>query len=501
MTDFSIDPDLCADIDRQVQTIRSTLKEGDRVVFISGNFNILHPGHLRIITFAAACADVLVVGVNADGFGHTLVPEDMRRDGVAAIGVVKHAFILRVQPEVFIERLQPNFVVKGREHSKHFNVEQAVVESYGGKLLFSSGDVRFSSLDLLRHELHASDLSTIRKPVDYPKRHGFAISDLINIASQFSRLRIVVVGDLIVDEYTDCDPLGMSREDPTLVVMPIMSERFVGGAGIVAAHACGMGATVSYFGVAADDQAARFATEKLASYGVATTLLFDETRPTTLKQRFRANNKTLLRVSHLCQSDISAELIDDMFHRIKPALEHADLLILSDFNYGCLPQSLVEKISHHCHHNNIPMVADSQASSQIGDVSRFRDMLLITPTEHEARLAVRDFQSGLAVLAINLRKKAKASHVFLTLGAEGILVYSPSEPADIATDLLPAFNHAPKDVSGAGDCLLTCASMALSVGADIWKSAYLGSVAAACQVSRIGNTPLTVRELVTELSL
>jgi bifunctional ADP-heptose synthase (sugar kinase/adenylyltransferase) len=68
-------------------------------------------------------------------------------------------------------------------------------------------------------------------------------------------------------------------------------------------------------------------------------------------------------------------------------------------------------------------------------------------------------------------------------------------------DQLPAFNSAPKDVSGAGDSLLTCASMALAVGANVWESAYLGSLAAACQVSRVGNTPLTASELMRELTL
>ena len=493
--------DVFEDIDRQVEEINAKLKDGERIVFISGDFNIIHPGHLRIINFAAECGDFVVIAVNADGLGNTLVPEIMRRDGVAAIGVVDYAFILRVRPEVFIARLKPAFVVKGREHNMRLNPEQAVLDSYGGKLLFGSGDIGFSSLDLLRRELHTANFSTIHKPADYPKRHRFDIQDLINVVHRFVDLSVVVVGDLIVDEYINCDPLGMSREDPTLVVMPILSERFVGGAGIVAAHARGMGAKVSYFGVAAKDEAASFATEKLEGYGVSSTLLFDETRPTTLKQRFRANNKTLLRVSHLRQHDISAELIDEMFQRMKPALEQANLLIFADFNYGCLPQPLVETISAFCQERGIVMVADSQASSQIGDVSRFREMCLLTPTEHEARLAMRDSKSGLAVLADSLRKKANARHVFLTLGAEGILVYSPSEADYLTTDLLPAFNHASKDVSGAGDCLLTCTSMALTVGADVWKSAYLGSVAAACQVSRVGNTPLTTEELISELSL
>jgi sugar/nucleoside kinase (ribokinase family) len=148
------------------------------------------------------------------------------------------------------------------------------------------------------------------------------------------------------------------------------------------------------------------------------------------------------------------------------------------------------------------MVADSQSSSQVSDVSRFKGMRLLTPTEREARLATRDFTSGLVVLAEALRQKARAEHVILTLGSEGLLVQVPdAETGQFATDRLAAFNSAPKDVSGAGDSLLAGASMALAVGGSIWQAAYLGAVAAALQVSRVGNSPLTAQDLLTELAL
>lgn len=487
------------DIDRLVTDICATVPEGAKVVFVSGDFNVIHPGHQRILNFAAGCGDFLVVGVNGDGLGNTLIPEQLRCEGVAALSVVNHTFVLPVPAAEFIGRLKPAIVVKGAEHRKRANVEQTVVDSYGGKLLFGSGETMYSSLDLLRHEFQITDFSSIRLPTDYPQRHGFSVKGLIDVVKRFSELRVVVIGDLIVDEYIDCDPLGMSREDPTIVVTPIMSKRFLGGAGIIAGHAKGLGANVTYFGVAADDAAAAFARQTMEAYGIDHHLLCEESRPTTLKQRFRAANKTLLRVSHLRQHDIGDDVIDAMARRVEGVAETADLVIFSDFNYGCLPQALVDRISAFCQKCGIPTVADSQASSQIGDVSRFRDAMLLTPTEHEARLALRDSRSGLVVLADSLARKANAQYVIVTLGAEGILVHTPGEHHGLITDRLPAFNSAPKDVSGAGDCLLTCTAMAMRVGADIWQSAYLGSIAAACQVSRIGNTPLTVDELVKEL--
>jgi rfaE bifunctional protein kinase chain/domain len=489
------------DVSSIVLDISQRVTATKRVVFLSGNFNIIHPGHLRLLNFAAECGDFLVVGVSKDGVSAVVIPEDLRLEGVQAIGVVNYAFILPVPAEEFIVALKPRVVIKGKEHEGQFNPELEAVESYGGKLLFSSGEVRFSSLNLLRHEIREFNPSSIYKPSDFLARHKFDCQDLVKVIDRFSSLRVVVMGDLIVDEYVTCDPLGMSQEDPTIVVTPIMRDLFVGGAAIAAAHARGLGAHVRYFGLAGTDQAASFAQQKLEHYGVDTYLVEDESRPTTLKQRYRVRDKTLLRVSHLRQHDMSFELISRILVEIDQALENADLVIFSDFNYGCLPQSLVDKVVEICAQRGIPMVADSQSSSQVGDISRFQGMMLIAPTEHEARLSVRDMGSGLAVLAGALHRKARTKHLYITLGSEGLLIQSEREATDskLIADQLPAFNTAPKDVAGAGDCLLVCSSMALVTGASVWESAYLGSIAAACQVGRVGNLPLTSAEVIREL--
>lgn len=484
-----------------VAAIEQKCQGCQRVVFVSGNFNIVHPGHLRLLNFAADCGDFLIVGINEDGHRNIHVPEQLRLEAMQLISVVDHAFVLRVPPEEFIEALKPSIVVKGKEHENLHNPEQAILESYGGKLVFSSGEVRFSSLDLLQREFLETGFSTIQKPSDYPLRHGFSAGDLIATVKTVSELRVVVIGDLIVDEYVNCDPVGMSQEDPTIVVTPIRSDQFVGGAGIVAAHAAGLGARVTYVSVAGDDEVRDFAVKKLNQYNVETHCIVDASRPTTLKQRYRALGKTLLRISHMKQHNIAREISVLLFKAIRDALVDADLVIFSDFNYGCLPQDLVEDVSRICQERKIMMVADSQSSSQISDISRFCGMYLLTPTEREARLAVRDFNSGLVVLAESLRRKAQAHQVILTLGVEGLLIHAPGPGGEFLTDRLPAFNHAPKDVAGAGDSFLTATSLAMAVGADTWRSAYLGSVAAACQVSRVGNTPLSTSELVTELSL
>lgn len=478
--------------------IRSLASPDQRIVFVSGNFNVVHPGHLRLLKFARDCGDFLVVGVNDQHPEKLTVPSEMRLEGVCAISLVDYAFFLRAPPERFIARLQPAVVVKGKEFETHDNPEQAAVEAYGGKLLFGSGEVRFSSFDLLQREYFEANLSAIKKPTEFAQRRQFSIEGLKQHVQRFDGMRVIVVGDLIVDEYINCEPLGMSQEDPTLVVTPLDSKRFVGGAGIVAAHARGLGADVSHFTIAGQDEMASFARQTLDRYGVKSAIITDDSRPTTLKQRYRAEGKTLLRVSHLRGHDVRSEIASRILLEVEKQICNADLLIFADFNYGCLPQALVDDIITLGQRNRVAMAADSQASSQISDVSRFRGMRLITPTEREARLALRDWNSGLVIVADTLCQKVQAENVVITLGSEGILVHAQNA-VESETDRLPAFNSAPKDPAGAGDSFLACAAMALCAGVDIWRSVYLGSLAAACQTARVGNTPLTQADLIAEI--
>jgi rfaE bifunctional protein kinase chain/domain len=293
----------------------------------------------------------------------------------------------------------------------------------------------------------------------------------------------------------------MSQEDTTIVVTPVDSTRFIGGAGIVAAHAAGLGASVQFFSVAGNDVARDFALEGLFAAGVNARLLVDNSRPTTLKQRYRSKGKSLLRVSHLHQGAISLVLQKQMLAEFEQVLDAVDLLVFSDFNYGCLPQPLVEQLVAIAKSRNVMLVADSQSSSQVGDISRFKGMDLLTPTEREARISTRNHEDGLVILAEQLRQQASAQNVLLKLGEEGLLIHAGNgNESDWLTDRIGALNAAPKDVAGAGDSMLIASAMALACGSDIWEAACLGSLAAAVQVGRVGNTPLRTEELVRELS-
>lgn len=123
-------------------------------------------------------------------------------------------------------------------------------------------------------------------------------------------------------------------------------------------------------------------------------------------------------------------------------------------------------------------------------------MKLITPTEHEIRLAFKDNESGLVELSKKLISISNVDNIFITLGVDGIFIFNKSGiDSSSGTDQIPALNFHAKDVSGAGDSLLAGSSLALAAGANIWYAAYLGSLMSAIQVSTVGNNPIEFKIL------
>lgn len=476
--------------------------EQETVVLVSGRFNVVHPGHLRLFRFARECGTKLIVAVESDNSAKNLahINENLRLDGVKSISYVDEAFLFDGDIIKIIDSLRPNIVVKGREYQDRANSEEIALSKYGGKLLFCSGETSFSSIDLLKfeekNELHKLDSKTL----EFLVRKKINSELLNNYLNRFSALKVCVVGDVIVDEYVACEALGMSQEDPTIVVSEILSEKFLGGAGIVAAHAANLGAEVKFYSVIGEDVSGEFVRDRLYEFNVTPKIFFEYGRPTTTKKRFRCNGKTLLRVSKLHQNSISNEIKEKIFSAIEQDISNCDVLIFSDFNYGCLPQDLVDKILKLARFHKVLIAADSQSSSQIGDIARYKGVTLITPTEREARIALKNREDGLPVLAEMLMEKTNSQYTILKMGAEGLMIFDRQSKVN-GGEPLPAQNLNPVDTSGAGDSLLVATAMALAIGATIWESGYMGAIAASIQVSRRGNKPISKNEFASKLEL
>jgi len=347
-----------------------------KIAFVSGKFNILHPGHLRLFRAAKKIADKLVVGVLNDKKvgSSTIVDQYLRLESVKSISLVDEAFIIENSLKEDLLRIKPNYVLKGKEHEKKINEEIHIINEWDGKLIFNSGEMFFSSSDLIKHEI---DEVRSQKPYDFINRHELNNNNLKKIIENYSNLSICVIGDLILDQYINCDPLGMSQEDPTIVVTPTDDKLFIGGAGIVSAHASNLGANVDFYSVTGTDNDSVISTNILKENNVNFINFPDEGRPTTKKIRYKAKNQTLLKVSYLRQHQIDASIEDGLIKNVLKNIDKYNLIVFSDFNYGLITKKIIEKISSVAKSKEIIVVADCQSSSQIGDILKYKNINLI----------------------------------------------------------------------------------------------------------------------------
>ena len=467
-------------------------------VFVSGKFAVIHSGHIRLFMFAKTIGINLIVALDTEGLDSAEI--EWRTSFLKNQEFVDEVVLFNADIEKIILQIKPDIIIKGSEFSSRINIESEIVSNYGGELIFSSGSTFFSEKDLLNSDQVVSADYSEKIPKDFLKRNGITLSDITQQILKFNSIRVCVIGDVIIDEYINCHPLGMSREEPNIVVTPIDSQKFLGGAGIVAAHTVGLGATTKLITITGKDEAGSWAVSKAAEYGITIKSIEDKTRPTNLKQRYKAGLQTLLKISHLSQDKVSNVIQNQIINEFKKIAPGIDLLILSDFSYGVLTNEVTTELIKIAKLNGLVIAADSQTSSQLGDLSQFSNVDLVTPTETEARLELKDQISGLAVIADKLRSKINSQSIIIKLGADGLVINGvKSDGTPLSLDALPSFNQSPVDVSGAGDSMLAAASLAITIENNLAKASLIGSLAAAIQISRIGNIPIEKEKIISLL--
>ena len=461
-------------------------------VLVYGHFRAVHLGHLRLFEFAKSLGDSLIVAVNTENKSDKDIEfsESMIKSFPLALEVVKFKEL-----QDLLKRVNPDTVVRGQEFKNHSDQENDLIRRLGIRLMFGSGSTHLSEEDLFSHRV--SEVLLRESFSRFAMLNNFNATSLKNTIKSFNELKVTVVGDLIVDEYVACQSLGMSQEDPVVVSTPIDTIRYLGGAGIVAAHCKSLGAGVSLVSLTGDDEAANWAEKNLAVQGVKTKFIRDRSRPTVVKQRFKNSNQTLFRLTHFRPEEAEVSLQDEVCNSTLDLVDDSDVLIFSDFSYGTLHQFVVSKILDKVRNRNgLMTAADSQSSSQVGLLYKFKGVDLVTPTEHEARLELRNEVDGIAVLTQKLANTLNTNSVILKLGADGVLLGGYTDGNEImSTDRIPSANKNAIDVSGAGDSLLAMSSLAMAAGCSLYEAAFLGSLSAGIQVSRRGNIPIGIHEV------
>lgn len=470
------------------------------VIMCHGTFDLVHPGHIRHLMYAKSKADLLVISVTCDAHiskanYRPFVPQELRAMNLAALEVVDYVVIDdHPTPIDNIRFLQPDFFAKGYEYSRDgihpkTREELTALEAYGGELIFTPGDVVFSSSELLDHEtpnLAAEKLMTLMDS------EGVTFEDLRNALNACTGVRVHVIGDTIVDSYTHCTLMSAMAKTPTFSVKYERQVDFVGGAGVVAKHLRRAGATVQFSTVLGEDVLKDFVLQDLAKQEIPCSAFIDHTKPTTQKNVFTAGGYRMLKVDRLDNRPISDKALEYLSASLSSS--DAEAFVFSDFRHGVFSAETVLHLTAALP-EPVFRAADSQVATRWGNILNFRGFDLITPNEREVRFALGDQDSVIRPLALELYKKAQCKTLMLKLGGRGMMTYrAPNE--DVRSFFtIDSFVQQLVDPVGAGDALLAYATVALVATKSVVISSILGSLAAAVACEHEGNAPVTPEQI------
>lgn len=487
--------------------------EGKTLVQCHGCFDIVHPGHVRHLQHAATQGDILLVTITADasvgkGAGRPLIPQDLRAENLAALDAVDWVYVNpEATAESLLEAVRPDVYIKGREYEHNqdprFLSEKAAVERHGGRIVFSSGDVVFSSTALIASLEHREESfhARLRQLID---AHGLSSARLEAVIDGFRGTPVCVVGETIIDTYVMCDRPEIAGESAVMSLRPLEQRSFDGGAAVIARHLAAMGARPTLVTGLPRTPGAQALRERLEAQGIEVREV--ETDGAMLeKQRFLVSAQKVMKLDLVRPITLDAGRQDHLVDVVADATRGKQAAIIADFGNGLLTSGLLPRVCNAARPNVQFMAGD--VSGRRSSLLSMPGMDLLTPTEVELRDAVRDFDDSLNAVVWRLMQQTGARQTFVTMGPSGLTAFErlPGDPAEpgwrtrVRGEHVPALAPHALDVLGCGDALLSAATLTLSTMPELEDSlpvaAFLASVAAAEEAGRLGNEPISARDL------
>jgi D-beta-D-heptose 7-phosphate kinase/D-beta-D-heptose 1-phosphate adenosyltransferase len=316
---------------------------------------------------------------------------------------------------------------------------------------------------------------------------------------RFPSCRILVVGDIMLDEYVWGNVGRISPEAPVPVVAVTRDTRALGGAGNVAVNISGLGASVFLAGLIGADPSGREILRMLKRRRIGISgIVTDRNRPTTTKTRVLAHSQQVVRVDREKKEPPDARAGDTLRKSVRAAIREVDGVVLSDYRKGALSRELVEDVVSAARRNGVFVVVDPKRN----DFSFYHGCTLITPNKSEAEAALGGkelfgdkeiMEGGKALL-----RKSHARAILITRGEEGMSLVERGRRSFFH---IPALARQVFDVTGAGDTVIGTLAVGMGAGAPLRDAAILANLAAGVVVGEVGTAPITLEKLAHALRL
>ncbi len=466
---------------------------GRTVAHCHGVFDPLHVGHIRHFTDARRHGDVLVVTVTPDRFVNKgphrpVFTEALRAEAIAALSAVDFVAVNQFPTAVeTIRLLRPNVFVKGSEFRSGKDLtgaiaeEQAAAESVGGRLDFTD-DLVFSASHLVNRHLSVFPPSVVDYLSDFAQRYPTA--KVLEPLQTAEKLKVLVVGETIIDDYRYVEAIGKSSKEPTLVVKALNHERFLGGAAAVANHIAGfVGDVTLHSWLGAENTQEDFIRERLKP-NVRPQFVYRQNSPTIVKRRFIEQYffAKLFEVYEINDALPTAEESAELVNSLQGQVADYDLVIVVDFGHGMLTPELVAMV---CRDARFLAVNTQANAGNYGYhvASKYPRADYLSLAENEMRLESRDRRGELAPMLQQLAERIQCPRLMVTRGSRGCLGYSQ----DDGFVEVPAFATKIVDRVGAGDAFLAITSLCAAQNVPMELIGFIGNVVGSEAVAIVGN--------------
>lgn len=315
---------------------------------------------------------------------------------------------------------------------------------------------------------------------------------LKSIINKFQKNKILIIGDLILDEYIWGTVHRISPEAPVPVVEVNKQSYSAGGASYVASLISYLGGKAVVVGVVGKDHFGNELTGLLNQLGIITDGVYeDDTRPTTLKTRVIAHRQQIVRIDNERQESISTNVINELLSYVKKHIKEMDAVIISDYSKGVLiPEFFNEVIKLSKSYKKLITVDPKPAYCLA-----YKGVSVITPNTAEAASSIGipiNDEKTLGIAGKKLLEKLKCDNVLITRGEAGMSLFKRNgKIIHIPTVAREVF-----DVSGAGDAVISSLTMAMASGANIEEAAHISNYAAGVEVGKLGTAKVTRKEVI-----
>ncbi len=468
--------------------------QGKKIILSHGVFDLLHPGHIKHFESAKRKADILMVTITKDeyvnkGPGRPVFNHRLRAESLAALECVDYVAINEWPNAVeTILRIRPHFYVKGSEYrereddvtGKIYDEERAI-KSAGGEMIFTD-EITFSSSQILNQffSLYPAKADTFLR--DFKMRYS---SDfIINILKGLNKLKVLVIGDIIIDEYHYCIGIGKPQKADVLATRYVNEEKFTGGALAVAKHIAGFCkkvTIVSSIGLLNDYK--DFIDNNLMP-NIDTKFFLRKDTPTVVKRRYL--NPSFLNknfeINFIDDSFLPLEISQKVCKYLNKVLREYDLVIAADFGHGFITRDIVEVL---CKRSKFLAVNTQTNSANMGFnlITKYKRADYVCIDEPEIRLAMQDKFQDLEGLIIKLRNTLHCSKIIVTRGHEGAMAYEKKK--NIIS--VPIFSEKIVDRLGAGDAFLSVTAPVVLGNYPLEVAGFIGNAVGAMAVLIVGN--------------